>query len=89
LPGIAPVVEPATGGVYTEALVGSFGRLNPVLDYYNQVDYDVDRLIFSSLVRFDSHGLPYGDLAKDWGISQDGTVYNFGGRPEATARYGP
>ncbi len=83
LPGIVPVVEPAAGGVYTEALVGSFGRLNPVLDYYNQVDYDVDRLIFSSLVRFDSHGLPYGDLAQDWGISQDGTVYNFGIRPEA------
>ena len=68
---------PTRGGVYTEALVGRLQRLNPVLDYYNQADRDVDRLIFSSLVKFDAQGLPIPDLAESWGISFDGLSYNF------------
>lgn len=76
-------VQPVSGGVYREALVGSFGRLNPLLDYYNQPDRDVNHLIFSGLVRFDDRGLPNGDLAESWGISQDGKVYNFSIRAEA------
>jgi peptide/nickel transport system substrate-binding protein len=83
LPGIEPVDEPVAGGVYTEAILGSLGRLNPVLDYYNSADYDIDHLLFSSLVRFDSRGLPYYDLAQDMGISQDGKDYNFSIRPDA------
>ena len=69
--------QPVTGGVYTEALIGSPGRLNPVLDFYNPVDRDVNRLLYSSLVYFDGRGLPTADLAESWGVSQDGTVYNF------------
>ncbi|MDR3572731.1 MAG: peptide ABC transporter substrate-binding protein [Anaerolineaceae bacterium] len=69
--------QPAQGGIYTEALVGSPQRLNPVLDYYNPVDRDLDRLVFSGLLRFDERGLPQGDLAQSWGVSQDGTIYNF------------
>jgi peptide/nickel transport system substrate-binding protein len=68
--------EPVSGGIYTEALVGSLGRLNPLLDLNNPVDRDVDRLIFSSLIRFDSDGIPQPDLAESWGVSADGTVYN-------------
>ncbi len=83
LPGAEPVVEPVSGGVYTEALLGSLGRLNPVLDYYNAADHAVDRLIFSGLIRFDHRGLPQGDLADAWGISQDGTSYSFSIRPNA------
>lgn len=74
---IEPEVKPSTGGVYTEALVGSFNRLNPVLDYTNPADRDVDRLIFSSLLRFDDRGLPVNDLVESMGISQDGRNYNF------------
>lgn len=77
LPGVQPVIEPLTGGVYSEALIGSIGRLNPLLDYYNSVDQDIDRLLFSSLIKYDNQGIPHGDLAENWGISQDGTVYNF------------
>ncbi|MBN2256551.1 MAG: peptide ABC transporter substrate-binding protein [Anaerolineaceae bacterium] len=68
---------PSSGGVYTEALVGEFGRLNPVLDMHNQADQDIDQLIFSGLVKYDASGLPVPDLAESWGISTDGTVYNF------------
>lgn len=69
--------EPEQGGIYTEALVGSLQRLNPLFDFYNPVDRDVDRLIFSGLVRFDSRGNPQPDLAEKWGISEDGLLYNF------------
>lgn len=68
--------EPAKGGVYTEALIGSLQRLNPLLDTYNSVDRDIDRLVYSGLIRFDERGLPIADLAESWGVSQDGTIYN-------------
>ncbi len=75
--------EAASGGIYTEALVGSMGRLNPMLDWNNSADRDVDRLIFSGLICFDSRGLPQPDLADSWGASADGTIYNFSIRPNA------
>lgn len=81
---VASTVQPVTGGTYSEALIGAFGRLNPVLDFYNQADRDINKLIYSGLVGFDDRGLPVGDLAESWGISQDGTVYNFSIRPDAS-----
>jgi peptide/nickel transport system substrate-binding protein len=90
LTGQEPVVvqvfepEPITGGFYTEGLVGTFSRLNPVLDTFNPTDKDIDRLIYSSLVRFDDRGLPQAELAESWGISRDATVYNFSLRTDAT-----
>ncbi len=69
--------SPISGGVYTEALVGEFMRLNPFLDIYNPPDHSVDQLIFSGLIHFDSRGIPQTDLAESWGVSKDGTVYNF------------
>ena len=69
--------QPTKGGIYTEALIGSFQRLNPILDFYNAADHDVDRLIYSGLIRFDDRGLAQADLAESWGISQDGKTYNF------------
>lgn len=86
-PAAAPpevqAVQPVAGGIYREALVGSFRRLNPVLDYYNQVDRDIDRLLFRGLIRFDDRGVPQADLAESWGISADGSVFNFSIRPDA------
>ncbi len=67
---------PVRGGAYTEAVVGQFQRLNPLLTFYNQADRDVSRLIFSGLIHFDSRGVAQGDLAESWGPSADGTLYN-------------
>lgn len=72
------------GGTYTEALIGNLQRLNPVLDYYNSVDRDVDSLIFSSLISYDENGQPQPELATNWGISYDGLSYNFDLNPDAT-----
>jgi len=69
--------SPISGGVYTEALIGEFMRLNPFLDIYNKPDRAVDQLIYNGLIKFDSRGIPQSDLAESWGVSQDGTVYNF------------
>ena len=76
-------VQPVSGGIYSEALIGSFERLNPVLDYTNQVDRDVDRLLYSGLIKFDDRGLPQPDLAESWGVSADGKTYNFSLRANA------
>jgi peptide/nickel transport system substrate-binding protein len=72
----ALTAQPERGGIYIEGLVGSIGRLNPLLDSANPVDQDVDRLIFSGLIRFDANGNPQPDLAETWGISLDGLQYN-------------
>ncbi len=80
---ITALPEAAPGGVYTEALIGSMGRLNPMLDWNNPADRDINRLIFSGLIKFDSRGLPQPDLADSWGTSADGMVYNFSIRPNA------
>jgi peptide/nickel transport system substrate-binding protein len=83
IPGTVIQQQPEQGGVYTEGLIGSLGRLNPLLDWNNSADRDADRLLFSGLVRFDERGLPHADLAESWGVSQDGTIYNFTIRPNA------
>ena len=75
--------KPSDGGVYSEALVGGFSRLNPLLDSNNPADRDVDRLIFSGLVSYDAAGLPTPELADSWGVSQDGKTYNFSIRQNA------
>jgi peptide/nickel transport system substrate-binding protein len=80
---VSPEVKPSSGGIYSEALIGTFNRLNPVLDYTNQVDQDVDRLIFSTLLYFDDRGLPVNDLIESMGISQNGQNYNISIRPNA------
>ena len=76
--------EPTSGGIFTEALIGSFGRLNPLLDLDNPADREIDRLLFSSLIKFDSRGIPLPDLAESWGVSADGTIYNITLRNTAT-----
>ncbi|MDO9088044.1 MAG: peptide ABC transporter substrate-binding protein [Anaerolineaceae bacterium] len=80
-PGVV-VPEPQQGGVYSEALVGKFQRLNPVLDFYNSADRDLNRLIFSRMISFEERGIPKLELVETYGISQDGTIYNITLRPE-------
>ena len=55
---IASTPSPISGGIYTEALIGDFMRLNPFLDIYNPPDRSVDQLLFNGLVKFDSAGIP-------------------------------
>ncbi|QYK50807.1 MAG: hypothetical protein KF701_10470 [Anaerolineales bacterium] len=68
--------EPGQGGVYIEGLVGTLGRLNPLLDDANPADQDINRLLFSGLLRFDERGNPQPDLAEAWGVVVTGETYN-------------
>ncbi|MGB4596022.1 MAG: peptide ABC transporter substrate-binding protein [Anaerolineaceae bacterium] len=76
-PNPASTPSPISGGIYTEALVGNFLRLNPLLEYHNQPDRDVNRLLFNSLVKFDASGLPQPDLAVGWNSSEGDTRFTF------------
>jgi peptide/nickel transport system substrate-binding protein len=81
---IAPAgPETVRGGKYTEALVGALQRLNPIFAYRNPPDRDVDRLVFSGLIRFDSAGVPLPDLAGGWVIGEDKLTYTLAIRPNA------
>ena len=68
--------QPVEGGVYTEAIIGQLSRLNPLLDNANQADRDIDQLIFSGLVKFDSSGIAQNDLAESIYPTPDGLIYN-------------
>ena len=81
-PTITVTAEPVRGGIYTEALIGLPRQLNPLLDYNNPVDRDIDRLVFSGLTRFDAYGRPQPDLA-NWIVSDDGLTYTFVLRADA------
>lgn len=73
----ATIVQPVQGGSYAEGLVGHAVRLNPLLERANQVDRDINRLIYGALVRFDAYGDAVPELAESFAISADATLYNF------------
>lgn len=85
-PVVVESPEPVGGGEYQEGIVGTMMRLNPLLARYsnNPVDKDVTSLLFTGLVRFDSKGFPQYDLANSLNISNNGTVYYFSLRSDAT-----
>jgi len=68
---------PVSGGIYREALIGEVTRLNPILDFNNQVDRDINELLYRGLVTFDSRGIALPDLAESWAVSADATLYTF------------
>lgn len=72
---------PAPGGHYVEAVVGPIVTLNPLQIQPGDPEAEITRLIFNGLVRLDAHGLPVGDLAQRWEVSEDGRRYTFYLRP--------
>jgi peptide/nickel transport system substrate-binding protein len=72
---------PARGGHYTEAIVGPITTLNPLQVQPGDPEGELARLIFNGLVRLDEQGLPVGDLAQRWEVSEDGLRYTFYLRP--------
>lgn len=73
---MASITRPIAGGVYTEALVGKVKILNPVFAE-NSASSDINRLIFSGLVKFNPKRALEPDLASSWSVSGDGKVYTF------------
>jgi len=69
-------LKPALGGEYTEGIVGQPKLNNPLFSSINEVEADITRLIFSSLVKW-KNGEIVADLAERWRIENEGKDYVF------------
>jgi len=67
---------PGLGGALNEGIVGSPRYLNPVLSPANDADADLTRIIFSSLLKFNSDGGLIPDIAENYNVSSDGKTYD-------------
>ena len=77
------VVVPAQGGSFTEGIVGTPRFINPLLAQ-SQADQDLTALVFSGLMRATPEGTLVPDLADSYAVSDDGTLYTFKLRTDAT-----
>jgi peptide/nickel transport system substrate-binding protein len=59
---------------YSEGLIGSIQRLNPLL-IASQAERDITSLIFEGLTEINQYGEPVGVLADSWLVSRDGYEY--------------
>lgn len=71
----APILSP--GSTYTEAVVGTWERVNPVLAPAGSVDEDLSRLVFSGLLRHGPDGGVEPGLADLPAISEGGRTLTF------------
>ena len=70
------IVQPRTGGSYTEGLLGQPRYINPILAQTNDADRDIAQIVYSSLFKYDGYGNLIPDLAKRYTIEDDGLTYN-------------
>ncbi len=83
LSGYYQTLQPVTGGIFTEGMVGSFSNANPVYAT-STVDQAVSHLLFSGLYKYDANNRLVGDLANGpMQVSEDGTVYTIHLRSDA------
>lgn len=68
---------PAVGGEYTEGLIGAPQTINPIYSLTSDVDTDLSRLVYTGLMRYDTHHGLVPDLAESFTISEDQTQYTF------------
>jgi peptide/nickel transport system substrate-binding protein len=74
---------PIAGGEYTEGLIGTPKYINPIYASANDVDGDITRLIFSSLLKHGKEGELTNDLATEYSVSEDGKAYTISIREDA------
>ena len=77
------VRKPAEGGEYAEAVIGAPTYINPLFAQTNDVDQDIARLVFGSLMKLDENGNLVADLAERYDIDPLATTYTFTLRPGA------
>ncbi|MDZ4221616.1 MAG: ABC transporter substrate-binding protein, partial [Patescibacteria group bacterium] len=75
--------RPRTGGEYAEAVIGAPTYINPLFAQANDVDQDISRLVFSSLMKLDEKGALATDLAESYAIDEAQTTYTFTLRDDA------
>lgn len=70
-------LNPPKEQILTEGVVGKVSSLNPLFITHNQIDRDIQSLIFNQLVDIDSTGTPQPEIAETWAVSADGKSYTF------------
>lgn len=75
---------PLSAFVYSEGVAGTYSRINPLYDSFNEVDSDLTALIFSGLTRLGADGEVLPNLAESWEISSDELTYTLHLRPQVT-----
>ena len=75
------IPEPATGGSYTEAVVGAPRFINPVLAS-SDLDTSLVPLLFSGLLRLQTDGTLTNDLAENVEVTNDGKTYRVTLKPD-------
>lgn len=68
------VPTPASGGIYTEGILGTFTNASP-LYAASSVDNSVERLVFSGLFKYNQQNKLVGDLAQSYKVDKRGTIY--------------
>ncbi|MFH0854075.1 MAG: peptide ABC transporter substrate-binding protein [bacterium] len=71
------IVIPSDTGEYIEGIVGVPRLINPLYSRVNDVDGDLEKLIFSGLMKYDKNLNLIPDLAYGYTISEDQKNYTF------------
>jgi peptide/nickel transport system substrate-binding protein len=79
----------ASGGRWTEGVVGAPEVINPLLAQPGTTDADLVALLFNGLIRIDADGTPLPDLAEHWEVTPDGRTYTFVLRDDLAWHDGP
>lgn len=66
---------PASGGEYVEGVVGYPKAINPLYAVNRDIDSDLERLVYSSLFKYDQNGNLSYDLVESVAVSDDGKEY--------------
>jgi len=71
------IIQPSTGGIYSEGIVGTPLFINPLYAVANDADRDLTELIYAGLMKYNGQGELVPDLAKEYKILEDGRVFEF------------
>lgn len=77
------ILQPASGGNFSEGILGSFTNANP-LYATGSVNAAVSRLVFAGLLKYDDNNHLIGDLAQSYEVDARGTTYTVHLRPHLT-----
>lgn len=68
---------PTLGGEYTEGLIGEPQFINPLYASTSDVDADLSSLVYSGLMKSVPGSSPVSDLAENYTVNEEQTVYTF------------
>ncbi len=76
-PTFADYINREKRNTFVEGVVGSSSRLNPLYLSSNQIDRDIQEIIFSKFIEIDDQGNPQASLAQSWNVGSDQRTYTF------------